>query len=59
MNNELVDLLETPFVQEMIDSLSGRHLSFGMLILDLILTAADLRFQVPLLKSLDFVLHIH
>jgi hypothetical protein len=59
VNNELVDLLKTLLVQEVIDSFSGRHFSLGVLVIDLILAAADLCFEVPLLKVLDFVFNIH
>ena len=59
VNDELIDLLKTLLVQKVVDSLPGRHLSFGVLVIDLILAAADLCFEVPLLKILDFVFNIH
>jgi hypothetical protein len=59
VNDKLVDLLETPLIQEVIDSFSGGQFTLGVLVIDFVLTSAHLRFEVPLLKGLNFIVNIH
>ena len=59
MRDELIGLLERPLIEQELDALAGRHLSFFMLALAALGAATVFRELVPLIEFGDFLFEIH